>query len=38
MTASDHLLRDLAPIPAKAWEEIEPRRANGSPRCSPRAG
>ena len=23
MTATDHLLRDLAPIPAKAWEEIE---------------
>jgi uncharacterized linocin/CFP29 family protein len=23
MTATDHLLRDLAPIPARAWEEIE---------------
>jgi uncharacterized linocin/CFP29 family protein len=23
MTATDHLLRDLAPIPAKAWEEIQ---------------
>ena len=22
MTATDHLLRDLAPIPARAWEEI----------------
>ncbi len=23
MTATDHLLRDLAPIPAKAWEEVQ---------------
>jgi uncharacterized linocin/CFP29 family protein len=23
MTATDHLLRDLAPIPARAWEEIQ---------------
>src|SRR6476469_1529420 len=23
MTATDHLLRELAPIPARAWEEIE---------------
>ena len=25
MTATDHLLRDLAPIPAKAWKEIDVR-------------
>ena len=29
MTVTDHLLRGLAPIPAKAWEESTPRRANG---------
>ncbi len=38
MTANDHLLRDLAPIPAKAWEEIDSEARRGSRRCSPPAG